>query len=64
MISNPDIWNAWERQWVAAQTQDLSLAFRIFESMLSEARHLGTFPPKDPLQGFSDKIELTRRLHV
>ena len=64
MIRNIDQWNAWERKWIASEKQTLSQSFRLFESMLQEARHIGAFPPKDPLSGISDKIEFIRRLHV
>lgn len=64
MIQNAHLWNAWERAWLASQKPNFQQSLRIFESMLTQARHLGAFPPKNPLEGFPEKILFVQRLHV
>lgn len=64
MIQNAKIFYEWENRWIANDRLMLEQKFRILNGMYEEARSLGVFPPKDPLEGIDHKIYFARALNV
>ncbi len=64
MIHNERIFREWEDRWMAQDTLSLKQKFKILEGMYQEAKTLGIFPPKDPMEGLDLKIRTARELNV
>jgi hypothetical protein len=64
MIRDIEKWQAWEEEYVGSTPPNHAQNLKIAEALLEEARRLGVFPPKDPLEGIEHKIEFARALNV
>lgn len=64
MIQQPERFEAWQREWLRKEPIDYETNLRVIEALYEEARALGVFPLKHPLEGLEAKIELARRLNV
>jgi hypothetical protein len=58
MVKNPEKLRAFEVERIKAETVDIEKNFRILDALYEEARMLGVFPPKDPLEGIEEKVRL------
>ena len=58
MIENSRLIEAFEKQQIKASRPDYSRNLRIFEGLYREAKTLGVFPLKNPLEG----IEVDNRV--
>ncbi len=63
MIRRPDLVEAFERDYQRRQPHDYQQNLRIAEALYEEARALGIFPLKDPLDGIDVKIRLAKVLN-
>ena len=63
MIKDAKYFEEWENQLIAAEPPDYQRNLRIFEAMLEEARLLGVWPPRDPLEGIEVDIRIARILN-
>lgn len=64
MIRNERLFREWEDRWLAGDKLSLERKFRLLDGMYDEARALGIFPAKDPLEGLDFKIKLAREMNV
>lgn len=64
MITNAKLLEKFEREQIRKRKPDYFENLRIFESLYEEARHLGIFPLKDPLEGIEVDINLAKALNV
>jgi len=64
MIRNANLLNKFERDQIRKRKPDYFQNLRIFESLYNEAKHLGIFPLKDPLDGIEVDIKLARALNA
>lgn len=64
MITNAKLLENFEREQIRKRKPDYFENLRIFESLYEEARHLGIFPLKDPLEGIEVDINLAKALNV
>ncbi len=65
MIRDIELWDAFERELVRRDPPDHLKNMAIAEALLREARALGVFPPKDPLDGLDADIRIAEALrHV
>jgi hypothetical protein len=64
MISNATLLRKFERDEIRKRKPDYFQNLRIFESLFEEAKHLGTFSLKDPLEGIEVDINLAKALNV
>jgi len=64
MIRNANLLKKFERDQIRKRKPDYFQNLRIFESLYEEAKHLGVFPLKDPLDGIEVDINLARALNV
>lgn len=64
MIRNATEFASWEKQYRQKERLDYPHNLRIYESLYLEARKLGVFPLKDPLEGLPLKIRLAKALNV
>ena len=60
MIKNRARWENWERDFLRAEKSDYHQNVRIFEALYEEARTLGAFPLKDPLEGIETTIRVAQ----
>jgi hypothetical protein len=58
MVKNTEKLRAFEIERIKAETVDIEKNFRILDALYEEARMLGVFPPKDPLEGIEEKVRL------
>ena len=63
MLKNPKGWQAWEREWLRSSPVNYRQNLMIFDALLKEARLLGAWPPKDPLEGFEVDLRVARILN-
>ncbi len=63
MIKDIEVWRAFEDALLRSEPVDYAMNLRIAEAALDEARLLGVFPPKDPLEGLDVKIRLAKVLN-
>jgi len=58
MVKNPEKLRAFEAARIRAEKVDVEQNLRILDALFEEARMLGAFPPKDPLEGIEVKIRM------
>lgn len=63
MIKDREYWEEFERELERNTPVNVAENFRLYEAMYEEARMLGIFPLKDPLEGIEDDIRLARILN-
>jgi len=63
MVKNPGKWRAFEDGLLKREKADIARNFEILDALYEEARALGAFPPKDPLEGLEVKIKIARTLN-
>jgi hypothetical protein len=63
MITNSKAWRRAEREIHANERLSRAQARRIYESLYQEARQLGVFPLRDPLDGLEDDLRLASALN-
>ncbi len=61
MIKDIKLWEEFEKEWTISNKLSVEDSFRLFDEMTKIARDSGQFPPKDKLEGLSEKIELVKR---
>ncbi len=64
MITNPAMVTAFEAEQVRLDAPDFFRNLRLLDALYHEARTLGVFPLKDPLDGIETDIRLAQALHV
>lgn len=64
MIKRPDLIEAFERAQIRNTPPDYFRNLRIFEALYEEAKALGCFPLKDPLEGIEVNIRLAKVINV
>lgn len=64
MVKRPDLLEAFERAQIWNTPPDYFRNLRIFEALYEEAKALGHFPLKDPLEGLEMDIRLAKVLNV
>jgi len=64
MIHNPNLVEAFERSQIQRTRPDFFRNLEIFEALFEEAKSLGVFPLKDPLDGIEVDIRLAQVLNV
>lgn len=64
MIQKAKLLEAFNRAWTRKTPQNYFQNLRIFEELYLEARTLGVFPLKNPLEGIETDIRIARVLHV
>ena len=64
MLNNPDLLKAFERSQIQQIQPDYFHNLRIFEALYEEAKTLGSFPLKDPLEGIEVQIRLAQVINV
>jgi len=60
MIKNYRLLEKLERAWIKKEPINITRNFKLFEAMYEEARALGIFPPKDPLEGIEIDIKIAK----
>ena len=63
MITNTKIVQDFEDELLRREPVDYERNLRIAEALYEEARLLGVFPSKDPLEGIEVKIRIARALN-
>ena len=58
MVKNTKKLQAFEAARIRAEKVDVEQNLRILDALFEEARMLGAFPPKDPLEGIEVKIRM------
>lgn len=64
MLRDPKAWRNFENERIRREPVDLQRNIYIYEEMAKEAKSLGVFPPKNPLEGLEHKIRLTGVLNA
>ena len=64
MIRNARLLEKFEKEQIRKSKPDYFKNLRIFESLYEEAKHLGIFALKNPLEGIEVDIKLARALNV
>ncbi len=64
MLKRTSLLEAFEREQVQQSEPDFFKNLRIFEALYQEAKQLGVFPLKDPLEGIDVDIRLAQVLNV
>jgi hypothetical protein len=64
MIKRTSTLAAFEKEHMQKSKPDFYKNLRIFEALYEEARQLGIFPLKDPLEGIEVDIGLAKALNV
>jgi len=64
MITNPALVEAFEDAQARQDAPDFFRNIRLVDALYQEARALGVFPLKDPLDGIEVDIRLARALNV
>lgn len=63
MIRNSKLLNQQQKKFMQEEKTDFLRNLRLVEALYQEARTLGIFPLKNPLEGLDDKIRLAKRLN-
>lgn len=63
MVKNIKKLRAFEAARIKAEKVDVEQNFRILDALYEEARMLGAFPPKDPLEGIEVKIRIAQAVN-
>lgn len=64
MLKKVPLIEAFEKEQMQKAKPDYCRNLQIFESLYQEAKHLGVFPLKDPLEGIELDIRLAIVLNV
>ncbi len=64
MVKNSKLLEQFERDQVKKSKPDFFRNLKIVEALLEEARNLGAFPPKDPLEGIDVDIRVAKAFNV
>jgi len=64
MIRDWKSFEQWENELIASEPADHERNVKIFEAMIEYARHLGVWPPADPLEGIEVDIEIARIINA
>jgi len=64
MIKMNSLMEAFEKEQARKSKPDFFKNLRIFEALFEEAKQLGVFPLKDPLEGIDVDIRLAQVLNV
>ena len=64
MIRQPHLVDAFERSQIQRRRPDFIRNLEIFEALFEEAKSLGVFPLKDPLEGVDVESRLAQVLNV
>lgn len=64
MIRDAKRLKEWEDDYRRSERADFFQNLRLYEALYREARALGIFPLKDPLEGLQGKIRLAKALNV
>ena len=63
MIKDYKYLEAFEKEIIAKEKNDLLKNLELYEAMWEEAKALGIFPLKDPYDGVEDDVHLAKVLH-
>ncbi|MBN2578023.1 MAG: hypothetical protein JXB10_03450 [Pirellulales bacterium] len=63
MVRNPEIWEAFERQWSAEHPAVYEENLRMMNAMGLWAKKMGQFPRSDLWEGIDEIIAFSRVLH-
>lgn len=64
MIRDAERFAQWERAYLRSEPVDFFKNLRLVDALYAEARALGIFPLKNPLDGLEVKIRLAKVLNV
>ena len=64
MIKDAIRLDQWEKQYLRKSPSDFFHDLRLFEAMYQEARALGVYPLKNPLEGVEVRIRLAEAINV
>ncbi len=64
MIGNQRAIDLFENSLISKSRADYQQNLKIFEALYQEARSIGIFPLKDPLDGIDSDIHLARVMNV
>ncbi len=64
MLKNPELVKNFENSLLRRTHPDYFRNLQIFEALYQEARSLGVFPLKDPLEGIEIDIRLAKVINV
>ena len=64
MIKDEQRWRQFKRELIRSQELTIEQKYKILNALLHEARALGVFPPKDPLEGIEIKIKLAKIINA
>lgn len=64
MLRNPSVLDAFDKSLIRRQPVDYRQNVLVYEALYREARALGIFPLKDPLDGIDVDLHLARVLNV
>ena len=64
MLKRHPLMEGFEKNQRRLSAPDYHLNLKIFEAMYQEAKRLGAFPLKDPLEGLEVDLRLARALNV
>jgi len=64
MLKMNNLLEAFEKEQARKSKPDFFKNLRIFEALYKEAKQLGVFPLKDPLEGIDVDIRLAKVLNV
>jgi len=64
MLKMNNLLEAFEKEQARKSKPDFFKNLRIFEALFEEAKQLGVFPLKDPLEGIDVDIRLAKVLNV
>jgi hypothetical protein len=60
MIKNPSLLQEFEDSFIKIEAMTFDRAMRLFSALYNEAKTLGLFPPKDPMEGIEVDIRIAR----
>ena len=60
MIRDREYWEQWERERQRCEAPDFARNLRLVEALAEEAKALGVWERKDPLEGIEVKIHLAK----
>jgi hypothetical protein len=64
MVKRPDLLQAFEQTRIRKTPPDYFQNLKIFEALYEEAKALGHFPLKDPLEGIEVDIRIAKVINV
>jgi hypothetical protein len=60
MIKDAKYLADWEKKRMASEPPDYMEAVKLIRAMIEEARAMGVWPPKDPLEGIEVDIKIAK----